>query len=244
MTDNKHTGDGIAAQRSSWSFSGSVARHFDPHVRKSVPYYAEGHSLVCQLTDYFVRPDSTVYEIGCSTGELTLKMAKFNHDTKPTAKFIGIDIEKEMIQVASEKMEREENHLNVKFEQCDILGYEFAPSDCIVAYYTVQFIPPKIRQKLIQVIYEALNWGGAFIMFEKVRGGDARFQDILTGMYHDYKAQQGYSGDEIFTKSMSLRGVLEPFTTEGNLGLLRRAGFVDVEEIFRCICFAGFVAIK
>ncbi|MGB1879791.1 MAG: methyltransferase, partial [Gammaproteobacteria bacterium] len=71
-------------------------------------------------------------------------------------------------------------------------------------------------------IYAGLNWGGGFLMFEKVRAPDARFQDMITSLYHDFKLEQGYSGGEIVAKTRSLKGVLEPFSREGNLGLLER----------------------
>ena len=81
-------------------------------------------------------------------------------------------------------------------------------------------------------------------MFEKVRGPDARFQDMLTALYNDYKLEQGYDANEIIAKARSLKGVLEPFSTQGNLDMLHRAGFVDVMTIMKYICFEGFIAIK
>ena len=80
--------------------------------------------------------------------------------------------------------------------------------------------------------------------FEKVRAPDARFQDVATALYVDFKLGQGYDWAEITEKTRSLKGVLEPFSTEGNLGLMRRAGFVDVMTIFKYVCFEGFLAIK
>jgi tRNA (cmo5U34)-methyltransferase len=38
--------------------------------------------------------------------------------------------------------------------------------------------------------------------------------------------------------------VLEPFSTQGNLDMLKRAGFVDVMTIMKYVCFEGFLAIK
>ena len=35
---------------------------------------------------------------------------------------------------------------------------------------------------------------------------------------------QGYSPDEIISKSRSLKGVMEPFSTQGNLDLLKTVG--------------------
>ena len=45
-------------------------------------------------------------------------------------------------------------------------------------------------------------------------------------------------------KSKSLRGVLEPFSDYGNMGLLKRAGFKDIQTIFHHLCFKGYLCIK
>ena len=98
--------------------------------------------------------------------------------------------------------------------------------------------------KIINKIYKSLNWGGAFIIFEKTRGSDARFQDIFTTLYADYKLQQGYSPSEIIGKTRSLKGVLEPFSSQGNLDMLRRAGFKDIITVMKYLGFEGCLCIK
>jgi tRNA (cmo5U34)-methyltransferase len=133
---------------------------------------------------------------------------------------------------------------NLEFIADDICAIELKPADLIVCYYTVQFIRPSLRQLLIDKIFKSLNWGGAFIMFEKVRGADARFQDILSILYNDYKLDQGYTPEDIISKTRSLKGVMETFSTQGNLDLLSRAGFKDINTIQKYICFEGFLAIK
>ena len=133
---------------------------------------------------------------------------------------------------------------NVDFECGDIINIKLKKSDFIVCYYTMQFIPTAVRQKVVDKIYKALNWGGAFIMFEKIRSQDARFQDIITSLYTSYKLKQGYTSDEIIGKSMSLKGVLEPFSTQGNIDMLKRSGFVDIITVQKYLSFEGFLAIK
>ena len=81
-------------------------------------------------------------------------------------------------------------------------------------------------------------------MVEKVRGPDARFQDILNQTYIEYKLSKGYTANQIINKSRSLKSVLEPFSSKGNLDLLKRAGFKDVITIFKYACFEGYLAIK
>lgn len=232
-------GDAIKADNARWTFGCGVAETFDDHVSKSVPFYDVGHDLVCKISDYFLLDGSTVYEIGTSTGALLSKLVEHNKGKK--IRWVGIDCEEEMIQKAREKFA---GNPDVELEVGDVNLMDFQKSDLVVSYYCMQFIRPKHRQELIAKIYESLNWGGAFLLFEKVRGADARFQDMFTTLYHDYKLEQGYSPTEIVGKTRSLKGVLEPFSTQGNLDLLKRAGFVDIVTVMKYLCFEGFLAIK
>jgi tRNA (cmo5U34)-methyltransferase len=233
-------GQGISTERANWNFSGNVADTFDEHVRKSVPLYNEGHELICNISDFFCHTDSTCYELGVSTGALITKLAIYNSH-KPDIKWIGIDREQPMIDKAKERCK---DIPNIELVCEDIALFNFQKSDFIVAYYVIQFIPPRLRQEIFNKIYESLNWGGAFVLFEKVRGPDARFQDMMTSIYTDFKLKNGFSTEEIVNKSQSLKGVLEPFSTKGNLGLLERAGFVDITTAMKYVCFEGFLAIK
>ena len=237
-----NAGDNIKTERANWKFSGDTVKEFDTHVEKSVPLYNEGHTLICNLSDFFVKDDSVVYEVGCSTGSLTFKLAEHNK-AKPSAKFVGVDIEEDMIAFAEQKRSSFED-LTVEFIADSIANVNLEKSDMIVCYYTMQFIRPSDRQVIIDKIYENLNWGGALLMFEKTRGADARFQDILTALYTDYKLRNGYSPDDIVAKSLSLRGIMEPFSTKGNIDMLERSGFKDINIIQKYICFEGFLAIK
>ncbi len=232
------TGDGIKSENSSWKFKGEVVNVFDQHIESSVPFYLEGHKLVHEISDYFISDSSICYEIGSSTGSLIRGLAD-RHSSKK-AKFIGIEIEKDMIRKSIENGTRD----SLSFLNKDATDYDFLMSDLIISYYTIQFMHPKFRQDLINKIYKSLNWGGAFIFFEKVRFCDARFQDIASGVYLDYKLNNGYSPEEIIGKQRSLKGVLEPFSTQGNIDMIERAGFKDCTSIFKYINFEGFLAIK
>lgn len=233
-----NSGDNIKAENANWQFNGDMVEHFEDHVCKSVPLYLEGHKLIENLSDYFVKEDSLCYELGSSTGTLLQKIAK-RHAFRE-AQFIGIEIEKDMV----DKANRLYQASNLSYINDDINTLALEKSDMILSYYTIQFIHPKYRQELLNKIYESLHWGGAFILYEKVRANDARFQDILTNLYTEYKLDQGYSADEVINKTKSLKGVLEPFSTEGNLDLLKRAGFVDIITIQKYMNFEGFLAIK
>lgn len=233
-------GHDIKAGPAQWTFDGPVAETFDAHVRQSVPLYDSGHDLVCAISDYFVRDDSTCYEIGTSTGQLLRKLAE-HHRAKPGVRWIGLDPVEPMVRKAREVCA----HLpNVEIINADAVLHDFDKADLFVSYYCVQFIQPRHRQELLNRVYERLHWGGALLLFEKVRGPDARFQDMSVALYNEFKTRNGFTADEILNKTSSLKGVLEPFSTEGNLGLLRRAGFTDIMSVMKWVSFEGFLAIK
>ena len=232
-------GDAIAAANARWGFGGDVAEGFDSHIERSVPGYREVHDLIGASSDFFVREGSRVYELGCSTGALSAVLGARHGDRD--VEIIGVDRESTMVSAARKRCA---DLPKVSIVEADLLEHPLEPASLIVACFTMQFVQPVVRQQLFDRIYESLEWGGALLLFEKVRAPDARFQDLMTSLYTDYKLEQGFSDAEIIAKSRSLKGVLEPFSTQGNLDLMQRAGFVDVMSIWKRLCFEGFLAIK
>lgn len=237
--ERSSVGDNIAAPNAAWTFGADVADTFADHVRRSVPLYDAGHELCCEVSDFFVKDDSICYEIGVSTGELLAKLAR--HNAHKRARWCGLDVEEPMVARARRNLA---GLPNVELHVGDATTWDFEKTDLVVSYYCLQFIPPKLRQTVIDTIYERLNWGGALLLFEKVRAYDARFQDMMTALYQEFKLRQEFSASEIVAKARSLKGVLEPFSTQGNVDMLKRAGFVDVMSIMKYVCFEGFLAIK
>ncbi len=231
-------GQNIVAKNAQWSFSGDVAKTFSEHVKLSVPLYSEGQELTANVSEFFISKNSVIYDLGCSLGTLTSMLAD-RHISK-SARVIGIDNEKDMINEAQKINKRK----NIKFFADDIVSMEFEKSNFISCYYTIQFIHPSVRQIVFEKIYDSLNWGGGFVLFEKVRSNDARFQDYITQLYNEFKLKQGFTPDNIISKSLSLKSVLEPFSTQGNIDMLKRAGFKDIITIQKYLSFEGFLAIK
>tara|TARA_B100000242_G_C43050556_1_gene490804 strand:- start:1223 stop:1930 length:708 start_codon:yes stop_codon:yes gene_type:complete len=231
-------GDSIKAENGNWSFDGEVANNFEEHIRKSVPFYDKGHELIIQLSDFFLKDSSLCYELGSSTGLLSYRLSE--HLKNQNVNIVGIDSILNMTNFAKSKYKND----NLEFINENVFEFDYKNADMFISYYLIQFIRPKKRQELLNNIYKNLNWGGAFICFEKVRACDARFQDITTNLYNEFKIKQGFTSEEILSKSRSLKGVLEPFSTQGNKDMFVRAGFKDIISIFKYISFEGFLCIK
>ena len=229
----------IFSKKASWSFGKNIAPKFDNHIKKSVPMYKDSQWLCKELSDYFVKENSIIYDIGCSTGSF-LKPIAIRHQAKKNVKYYGIDIVKQMITYAKKYNKIK----NIEFLNKDIKKFKLKKNDFTISFYTLQFINQNYRQAMINKIYKNLNWGGAFFFAEKVRSYDARTQDMMNEIYKEWKYNNGFSNEEINSKTKSLKGVLDPFSTKGNLELLKRAGFKDISTVAKFVCFEVFLAIK
>ena len=233
----KKVGQNIKSSLGNWNFK-NLSNKFETHVSKSVPLYNEGHRIIADLSTFFLSNDSVCYDLGCSTGSLLNKIY-LNNSKKKKLKLIGVDVEPDMVKFAKKNYSKK-----ILYRVGDLLKIKLKKSDLIICYYTIQFIKPKIRQLIFNKVYKSLNWGGAFIFFEKVRAPDARFQDLTIQLYNNFKLNNNFSSSEIIQKSMSLQGVLEPFSTKENFLMLKRAKFKDYMSIMKYVCFECFLAIK
>lgn len=237
MSDN--CGDDLKFELGNWEFDSNTANNFDAHVEKSIPGYHQSHDLISILSDHFLVDNDFLVDIGCSTGTVLHKIAK-RHSGK-NIDILGIDESERMIELASaNNTDPRINFLCDSFMSVDL----HRKVDVFLLVYVLQFVRPKIRQDFVNRLYENLNWGGCLMLFEKSRGSDSRFNDIFNSAYWEWKLLQGFSASEIFSKARSLRGVMEPFTINGTMGLLKRAGFQDIEICFKWGPFQGILAIK
>jgi tRNA (cmo5U34)-methyltransferase len=110
--------------------------------------------------------------------------------------------------------------------------------------WTLQFVRPINRLKLMRSIYKGLNKEGIFIMVEKVVVKNSMLNRSYIDLYYNFKKRQGYSELEISKKREALENVLVPYRVEENYELLSSAGFATIDTFFKWYNFCGFVALK
>ena len=235
-------GNKINIVNNKWSFSNQdVVENFSSHIRHSIPFYDTGHHLIVKLSDYFIRDSKeeiAAYDLGCSNGELTYRLAYYHRNIK-NIKWFGIDCEAKMIQQSKKKKLK-----NLDYVVSDIATYEFFRSNFFVCYYVLQFMSFEDRLKLLKSIYNCLEPGGAVVIFEKVLSSSSKIQEMISSIYVEYKLENNYMPDEIIKKEKSLRGVLNSWSSEEYQKLLSDIGFKKQETIMKYLCFEGILAIK
>jgi tRNA (cmo5U34)-methyltransferase len=227
-------------EQSNWKFDSSVVPVFDEHVRQSVPMYDEIHNLITDIAGWFLEDDTNVYDIGTSTGKVISCLN--NKYTNKVVNYIGIDSSEDMVAKTKEQFKNDENKYIINQDITD--NFIFENASLITSVLTLQFVPERKRQELVNNIFKGLNKGCAFILVEKVIGNNPRFNEIWIDLYHELKLKNGLSEQHIFAKAKAIRGVMKPYTVDENMELLHNAGFKDMDIFFKWNNFVGFVAIK
>ena len=221
-------------------FDENVAKVFDDMVSRSVPRYYEVQAATVKLAKKVCPNRGRVIDLGCSTGTTLFSIA----EACPEVELIGIDNSPSMLEQAKMKAASIGLQDRVRFVCQDIAECDYQNADLIVAHYTLQFFPPAGRGEIVAKIYKGLNAGGAVIVSEKLKHSGKRSEEILHGLYHDFKGENGYSKLEISQKREALEGFLVPMSLEDNFSLLRDAGFDEVEIYLKWINFATILGLK
>ena len=213
---------------------------FDNHIDSSIRNYSTLHDDIVKMSKYFVENNTSVVDIGCSTGKTLGAMYDQNHSFAPNVSYQGIDYADGFVESMKKRMV---DYPSINLYQADVRDVEFSNCSMITSIFTLQFMPHKDRQSVLNNIYKGLNPGGAFIFAEKTYSCNPKVQDILTFMYYDFK-RESFTTDDIMDKEHSLRSMLKPNTWTELKEMMRVAGFENVQPFWQNHLFVGAVAIK
>jgi len=222
-----------------FEFDEDVASVFDDMLSRSVPHYEDMLNLTTSFALKYTKERSTVYDLGCSTATTLINIGKH---TEHSLNLIGIDTSNAMLKRALQKSKA--YGIDIQFIEDDIFNVDFALSNVIISNYTLQFIRPLQREKLIQKIYDSLEVGSIFIFSEKVITDNKILNKQFIDEYYSFKKTQGYSEFEISQKREALENVLIPYSYEENKKMILDAGFTHFDCIFKWVNFATFIAVK
>lgn len=216
----------------SGNFSFDTVSEFDKHIEHSIPRYSDIHKCVNGLINYYIRPGSTIIDIGCSTGKLLKRIKKEN----PESNCIGYDVSQNLLP---------NDNSGCKFIFDNVLSNHvmFPDSSIVISMFTLSFIPKEDRLYILQKIYNSINYGGLLIVSDKCYAESPRIQDIFTFLYYDFKKRK-FSNDEIMDKELSLRSIQEPMESSEYEYLFKTVGFHKVETFWKYFNFQGWICLK
>ena len=219
----------------------AYAAEFDRHIQTSIRGYSDLKTDCVGFAPYFIQRDTTILDIGCSTGSLLRRIRSQNQKKYPSVRYEGIDVEP--------KFQRNWNRSkadNLRFRLADAQSYDgFKNLSIAYSLFTLQFLPERDRLGVVKKIYDGLIDGGAFILAEKVHAKNAKLHDMLTFMYYDYK-RRTFKPQEILKKEKTIRDQMRLWSEFKIFEALRSAGFksIHTQLFWRNHLFIGILAMK
>lgn len=234
------------AQIGDFAFDDEVVRVFPDMIKRSVPGYPTIVETIGLIAGQYARPDSLIYDLGCSLGAATQSMRR--HVRASGCRIMAVDNSAPMINRCQEYLLAQDAMVEelapVEVMEADITRLTLQPCSVVVLNFTLQFIPPPQRLTLLTDIHRALLPGGLLILSEKLAFADTRTQQSLETMHYVFKRANGYSELEIAQKRTAIEKVMLPDTLEVHQDRLFQAGFSHSHSWFQSLNFCSMMAHK
>jgi ubiquinone/menaquinone biosynthesis C-methylase UbiE len=167
-----------------------------------------------------IKPDDSVLDVGCGTGEVTL-LAK----TRAKAgKVYGIDPAPEMIAMARKKAARRNLDIDFRVGVIESLPFPDSSIDVVTSSLMMHHLPEDLKVRGLAEIYRVLKRGGRLLIADFMRPTGSFLNHIFIA----------------FTRHQGLKSGIEDIQK-----LLKAAGFNQITQSDENVLVIGFVrAVK
>jgi len=188
-----------------WTFK-DFADDFDGHVREQLPWYDLVTDAVAFIAKNYIPKGGLVYDIGCSTGNITKKLLPIIVEREAT--IFGIDNEESMLKKYEKSFVNKNFPVYAKF--CYAQDYDYQDYDVAIVFLTAMFIPKEQQEELFFQLYNSLNDGGCIIVVDKVNDSEGYISTVLKRLTMHFKMLNGADAVDIIDKELRLAGVQRP----------------------------------
>ena len=229
---------------------------FDAGMRQIMPGYDE---MLEAVTRCIPSNSRRILELGCGTGELSMKIL----NRCPDAEIIALDYSPRMIEFARNKM-AEAGYQQWKGIEADFgewannpekldIGVEF---DACVSSLAIHHLSNEMKAKLFQRIGKSLNQGGCFWNADPVLSESPILEEIYKTVGKEWAEKQGTTIEQVRSRLASNSDSVDYAASYGHssqdqlatldaqLAMLVKAGFNTVAvpwKYYKLAVFGGFI---
>lgn len=191
-----------------WTFKNkSVADNFDKHVREQLPWYDLATKAVVHFARHYVPVNGVVYDIGASTGNISLAISDACIDRYP--RVIAVEESNQMVEILKSRLDVGlDNKIELALE--DALKFDFKQYDFAVCFLTMMFFPVVGRKEWLMKMRSLIKPGGALVVVDKIVTPPGYAGTALRRMAMQWKLDTGTSPEDIVKKELSLAGYQRP----------------------------------
>lgn len=246
-------------RRDVFEFDKDVADIFENMAVRSIPMYAEVHNVHSILAkDHIENLYNTfggIYnvhlaDVGSSTGVFIKALMhtygcddfKVQLDTylRGGLDVVAIDPSVDMNHKLSMQLPWVTTINHGVDSMKDMPGY----FDIVNLAYVLQFIRPEYQSETLQTIAKSMTTGGMLLLAQKETQVNTQMTANFSRHYIQFRRDNGYSDEEIVTKTAALHNSMWPLPYAKLLQYLEEAGFVDIQETTRWLNFNSLVCYK
>ena len=204
-------------------FEFDTIEDFDKHINLSIPSYETLSDVFTGVACAFAQPESSVVDLGCSTGKFLSELPKAND-----CNYIGID---------KTKLKNIHKGFELTIGDVEKVLPNLDNVSVVVSMFTLQFMGKLKRKRVLSHIKEKVLEGAIFLVAEKVYLDDPLIQTLVHKMHIQEKRKSFYD-KEILDKDTQLAISMFCKTEKELLEELSEIG--NVSKVWQSYNFMGF----
>jgi len=215
---------------------GAVSTQYDSQRQYLIPCFTDFYHS-CLPFIKRVSNAKTILDLGAGTG----LFSQLVYEQNPHLRFTLADISAPMLSVAKERFEglNNFNFIELDFSSAAIPG----KYDIIISGLAIHHLEDADKQHLYNNVFKALNEGGLFINADQVTGRTMLFDNLYKYEWRETVSHSGLDHEALIQAFE--RTKLDKFAPlETQLQMLERAGFNEVDCIYKNMNFAVFGGFK
>lgn len=235
-------------------FPGEVfaeTKEFDSNIRQLLPYYDEMLDAIAQCL-----PENSdrILELGCGTGELTLKVLK----QCPKAQVVAVDYSPRMINFIRQKLENMGESHRVKTLQLDFGAWANDEADtdignnsfeAVVSSLAIHHLSDTMKEKLFQKIARSLKPNGKFWNADPLLPEFPELSEVYQSSRERWAQKQGLDLEAVRNKigksdTQGYSSQDQLATLNAHLQMLQQAGFSKTAIIWKYYNIAVFGGLQ
>jgi tRNA (cmo5U34)-methyltransferase len=214
---------------SATGYFGSMTESYDSLIHRAVPRYDE---MISRLLDYLPADAQRVLELGCGTGNLSLRLA----ESLPAAALTLVDGSAEMIALVQSRIDesgsrsgRRIAYVESRFEDLDFPARSF---DLVVSSISLHHVEDKAR--LYARIRSLMSIGGRFCFADQIRGEPESNHRLNWERWLDFCRERGHCTPEEIDSLLQHAAAHDHYTTlTEHAALLANADFSEIDCVWR-----------
>ena len=215
---------------------GAIALEYDNQRRSLIPCFDDFYACIVRSIEYSSK-QVNILDIGAGTGLLT----SFVYNQYPESNYTIIDISKEMIEQAKKRFN---NQRNFEYITADYANYNFTKKyDVVVSALSIHHLEDEEKLKLYERIFESINGGGVFINGDQFISRSGVLEEKIHYEWRSVIEKSGLTKEEI-NGAFERMKMDKPATTEKNIAWLEKAGFINVDLLYKYYSFGVICGMK